>query len=31
VSIGNDAGAAKVGVVGHRRAINLEDLDGSRH
>jgi bifunctional ADP-heptose synthase (sugar kinase/adenylyltransferase) len=33
VSIGNAAGAAKVGVVGHRRAINREDLEahGPRH
>lgn len=26
VTIGNRAGAAKVGIVGHRRAINREDL-----
>jgi bifunctional ADP-heptose synthase (sugar kinase/adenylyltransferase) len=27
VSIGNTAGAAKVGVVGHRRAVSKEDLE----
>lgn len=33
VSIGNAAGAAKVGVVGHRRAIGKDDLEahGPRH
>lgn len=31
VSIGNLAGAAKVGVVGHRRAISKEELVGPRH
>ena len=30
VSIGNTAGAAKVGIVGHRRSINREELE-SRH
>lgn len=31
VGIGNAAGAAKVGVVGHRRAVRREELDGPRH
>ena len=31
VRIGNLAGAAKVGVLGHQRAVTIEDLDGSRH
>lgn len=31
VRMGNLAGAAKVRVLGHQRAITIEDLDGSRN
>lgn len=31
VRMGNRAGAAKVRVLGHQRAVSIEDLDGSRN